>query len=101
MIKLKGTTIYPPAIYDVLDNAEYVGNYVVVVRTSDAGTDDVLVRISLRGNGNEEALVKDLKDRFRSRLRVAPNVEVLPFDVIQAINMPAQSRKPVKFIDQR
>ncbi|MGN1240789.1 MAG: phenylacetate--CoA ligase family protein [Paludibacteraceae bacterium] len=101
MIKLKGTTIYPPAIYDVLDNAEYVGNYVVVVRTSDAGTDDVLVRISLRGGGHEEALVKDLKDRFRSRLRVAPNVEVLPYDVIQAINMPAQSRKPVKFIDQR
>lgn len=101
MIKLKGTTIYPPAIYDVLDNTEQVGNYVVIVRTSDAGTDDVLVRISLRGVSDEIAFVKDLKDRFRSRLRVAPNVEVLPFDVIQAINMPANSRKPIKFIDQR
>lgn len=101
MIKLKGTTIYPPAINDVLDNTPFVGNYVVVVRHSDAGTDEVIVRVSLRDFiGNDEA-VKQLKDHFRSRLRVAPVVEVLPADVIQQINFPAKSRKPVKFIDER
>ena len=101
MIKLKGTTIYPPAINDVLDNTPFVGNYVVVVRTSEAGTDEVIVRISLRDNINVDDAVKILKDRFRSRLRVAPIVEVLPADVIQQINFPAKSRKPVKFIDER
>ena len=101
MIKLKGTTIYPPAINDVLDNTPFVGNYVVVVRHSEAGTDEVIVRASLRGSiGNDEA-VKQLKDHFRSRLRVAPIVEILPADVIQQINFPAKSRKPVKFIDER
>ena len=30
MIKLKGTTLYPPALNDVLDHAPYVENYVVV-----------------------------------------------------------------------
>ena len=101
MIKLKGTTIYPPAINDVLDNTPFVGNYVVVVRHSDAGTDEVIVRVSLRDFiGNDEA-IKQLKDHFRSRLRVAPVVEVLPADVIQQINFPAKSRKPVKFIDER
>ena len=101
MIKLKGTTIYPPAINDVLDNTPFVGNYVVVVRHSDAGTDEVIVRVSLRDSiGNDEA-VKQLKDHFRSRLRVAPVVEILPADVIQQINFPAKSRKPVKFIDER
>ncbi len=101
MIKLKGTTIYPPAINDVLDNTPFVGNYVVVVRHSEAGTDEVIVRVSLRGSiGNDEA-VKQLKDHFRSRLRVAPIVEILPADVIQQINFPAKSRKPVKFIDER
>ena len=101
MIKLKGTTIYPPAINDVLDNTPFVGNYVVVVRHSDAGTDEVIVRVSLRDFiGNDEA-IKQLKDHFRSRLRVAPIVEVLPADVIQQINFPAKSRKPVKFIDER
>ena len=102
MIKLKGTTIYPPAINDVLDNTLFVGNYVVVVRPSDAGTDEVIVRISLRDNSlPADEAVKQLKDHFRSRLRVAPIVEVLPADVIQQINFPAKSRKPIKFIDER
>ena len=102
MIKLKGTTIYPPAINDVLDNTPFVGNYVVVVRPSDTGTDEVIARISLRNTSLQpDEAIKQLKDHFRSRLRVAPEVEILPADVIQHINFPAQSRKPVKFIDER
>lgn len=101
MIKLKGTTIYPPAINDVLDNTDYVANYVVKVCNSDAGTDEVLVQVSTRSDLSDEFVIKDLKDKFRSRLRVAPQVEVLPFDTIQHINFPAKARKPVKFIDLR
>ena len=102
MIKLKGTTIYPPAINDVLDHTLFVSSYVVVVRPSDAGTDEVVVRISLSGNTiSEQEAVAHLKEHFRSRLRVAPIVEVLPAEVIQRINFPAKSRKPVKFIDER
>ena len=101
MIKLKGTTIYPPAINDVLDNTDYVANYVVKVCNSDAGTDEVIVQVSTRPDLSDEFAIKDLKDKFRSRLRVAPRVEVLPFDTIQHINFPAQARKPVKFIDLR
>ena len=104
MIKLKGTTLYPPAINDVLDNTEYVENYVVVVRLSNAGTDEVVVRIGLNGHSaaqTTDEVIKDLKDRFRARLRVAPLVEILPVDVIRQINHPAKSRKPIRFIDER
>ena len=100
MIKLKGTTLYPPAINDVLDNTPYIENYVVIVRDSDAGTDEVVVRIGVNEKAPEE-LVKDLKDRFRSRIRVTPIIEVLPVAEIQKINFPAKSRKPTKFIDER
>lgn len=100
MIKLKGTTLYPPAINDVLDNTDYVANYVIEVSTNDAGTDDVKVKIGLR-EGYSDVVVKELKDSFRSRLRVAPEVVVLPVDEIQRINYPAKSRKPIKFIDLR
>ncbi len=100
MIKLKGTTLYPPAVNDVLDNAEYVENYVVVVQDSEAGTDEVVVKVGLKDNAPDD-VVKDLKDRFRSRIRVAPEVEVLPREDIQKINFPAKTRKPVKFIDKR
>ena len=100
MIKLKGTTLYPPAVNDVLDNADYVENYVVIVHDSDAGTDEVVVKVGLKAVPDFD-VVKDLKDRFRSRIRVAPLVEVHPVEEIHQINFPAKSRKPVKFIDLR
>lgn len=101
MIKLKGTTIYPPALNDVLDNVEYVENYVVMVRSTAEGTDEVVVRVGLKRHIADDLVIKELKDRFRARLRVAPIIEVLPKDVIQRINFPAKSRKPVKFVDER
>ena len=100
MIKLKGTTLYPPAINDVLDNTDYVENYVIEVRQSEAGTDDVIVKIGLKHQPDFDA-VKVLKDSFRSRIRVAPQIEILPVEEIQKINYPAKSRKPIKFLDLR
>ena len=100
MIKLKGTTLYPPAINDVLDNTDYVENYVVIVRNSNAGTDDVLVKVGLKNDPGFD-VVKELKDSFRSRIRVAPEIEICDVEEIQKINYPPTGRKPVKFIDQR
>lgn len=100
MIKLKGTTLYPPAINDVLDNADFVENYVIYVQDSDSGTDEVIVKIGLK-HATAFDPVKNLKDRFRSRIRVAPIIEILPAEEIQKINFPAKSRKPIKFIDNR
>ena len=100
MIKLKGTTIYPPAINDVLDNTPYIVNYVVIVQNSFAGTDEVIVKIGVSSNQPFD-IIKDLKDRFRSRIRVAPIVEILsPEDINHIIN-PGNNRKPIKFIDLR
>lgn len=100
MIKLKGTTLYPPAIFDILDNTDFVENYVVYVDYNTAGTDEVTVRIGLKYKPNFDA-VKELKDRFRARIRVACEVEIAPAEEIQKINFPATSRKPIKFIDKR
>lgn len=109
MIKLKGTTLYPPAINDVLDNTDYVENYVIYVDTNDTGTDDVVVKIGLKESTHggvlcpykTENVVKELKDRFRSRIRVAPRIEIMPVEEIRRINFPEKSRKPIKFIDLR
>ena len=101
MIKLKGTTLYPPAINDVLDNTDYVDNYVVMVRNSGAGTDEVLVKVGMKYNVTEFNVVKELKDRFRSRIRVTPEIEICPVEEISVINNPPKGRKPVKFIDLR
>jgi phenylacetate-CoA ligase len=100
MIKYKGTTLYPPAIFDVLDNIPWLENYLIEVSDNECGTDDVLVKVGLRGQPGCDA-VKDIKDRFRARIRVAPEIEICPADKIRAITMPDISRKPIKFIDKR
>jgi len=100
MIKFKGTTLYPPSIFDVLDNISYIENYFIEVSDNECGTDEVLVKVGLRGNYDYD-IVKDLKDRFRARIRVAPEIEICPAGEIRKITMPDISRKPIKFFDKR
>ena len=99
MIKFKGTTLYPPALFDVLDNIPEITNYIVEVYTNDLGTDEVLVRIGC--NDHSDAFLKKVKDMFRSRVRVAPSVSFESIGYIAKLQMPPMSRKAVKFIDMR
>lgn len=100
MVKYKGTTLYPPAVFDVLDNTDYIENYVMRVSTGISGTDVVTVETGLKFTP-EFDVIKDLKDRFRARIRVAPDIVILPCEEIRKINFPQMSRKPVKFVDER
>ena len=99
MIKFKGTTIYPPALYDILDNIEFISNYIVEVFTNQLGTDEI--RIFVSENGPLEEREKDIKDHFRAKLRVAPQIEFLRHETLMKIQFPEYSRKPIKFIDKR
>jgi phenylacetate-CoA ligase len=99
MIKYKGTTLFPPALYDILDNIDYVSNYIVEAYTNQIGTDEILIHISGKGIGEEKE--KDIKDHFRAKLRVAPLITFSSETTIQKMQFPEISRKPVKFIDNR
>ncbi len=99
MIKYKGTTLFPPALYDILDNIAYVSDYIVEVYTNQIGTDEILIHISGKGIGEEKE--KDIKDHFRAKLRVAPLITFASESTIQKMQFPEISRKPVKFIDNR
>jgi len=99
MIKYKGTTLYPPALYDILDNMEFISNYVVEVYTNEIGTDEILIHVASRFQMEDKE--KDLKDHFRAKLRVAPLIRFESNETINKIQFPEMSRKPVKFIDNR
>ncbi len=99
MIKFKGTTIYPPVLFDILDNIPDVQNYVVEVFTNSLGTDQIQIRIG--SENRSEAFVKQIKDIFRSKIRVAPDIKFESAELISRIQMPPMSRKVVKFFDLR
>ena len=101
MIKLKGTTIYPPAINDVLNNIPQIANYYITVRDSAAGTDEVEVTVALRVGVDNGNIVKELQDHFRAKLRVAPLIKIDKPENVMKITNPQNSRKPIKFIDLR
>lgn len=100
MIKLKGTTLYPPAIFDILDNTDFVENYVVVVDYNSSGTDEVIVKVALRYPTDFDA-IKELKDRFRARIRVAPEISIVSAEENRKTMRIDTNRKPIKFIDRR
>lgn len=99
MIKFKGTTLYPPILFDILDNIPDVTNYVVEVYTNSLGTDQLQIKIGSVNRSDE--FVKHIKDIFRSKVRVAPDIVFESVEEISKIQMPAMSRKSIKFIDLR
>lgn len=99
MIKFKGTTIYPPILFDILDNIADVQNYIVEVFTNSLGTDQLQIRIG--SNNHSDAFVKQIKDIFRSKVRVAPDIKFESIELISKLQMPPMSRKVVKFFDLR
>lgn len=99
MIKYKGTSLYPPALYDILNNIDGVSNYVVEVYTNEIGTDDILIRVGCETVA--EHFEKDIKDHFRAKLRVAPQIKFESPEHINKLQFPEMSRKPVLFFDKR
>ncbi|HOO43036.1 MAG TPA: AMP-binding protein [Bacteroidales bacterium] len=103
MIKFKGTTLYPPSLFDVLEDIPYISCYQVILSSNALGTDDVHVKISLKA-GHPEIPVdicKGVKDKFRAKVRVAPEVEVVPDPELKADVYNEKMRKAVKLIDHR
>lgn len=99
MIKYKGTTLYPPALFDILDNIPKVQNYIVEVFTNSIGTDQIQIKVG--SNDHSDEFVKQIKDVFRSKVRVAPDIVFEPSELIAKLQMPPMSRKVLKFIDKR
>ena len=99
MIKYKGTTLYPASLYDVLDDFDDVQDYFIEVFTNPLGTDDI--QISILASADSSAFIKKIKDHFRSRLRVAPQIKLVNEKVMKATKYPESSRKPLVFFDLR
>ena len=99
MIKYKGTTIYPPAIFDILNNIPFIKEYVVEVFTNELVLDEIRLHINTSLHVDECEI--KMKTILQSRLRVMPLLQFHPATAIQQMQFPANSRKQVKFMDNR
>ncbi len=98
MIKYHGTTLYPQAIYTVLDNIPQVSEYYLSVSSSFDLSDELKVFISLR---DDSCSADKIMDKLQSYLRVRPEVIIFPDAEIKKQVCPDNSRKSIRFIDRR
>lgn len=99
MIKYKGTTIYPPAMHNVLNDFAEVETYIIELSHNSIGTDEILIKIATLEA--TEDLLQNIKDHFRAKLRVRPKIEFCAKKEIQRLQFPKMSRKPMMVIDLR
>ncbi|MCB6098304.1 phenylacetate--CoA ligase [Flavobacterium psychrophilum] len=99
MIKYKGTTLYPPAMNDVLTHFENIENHIIEISTNDLGTDEILIKIAVKNKS--EVFLQELKDHFRAKLRVTPKIEFTTKEILSPLVFNPMSRKPITFFDKR
>ncbi len=99
MIKFKGTTLYPPALFDLLNEREEILDFVIEVYSNEIGLDQVLLYL-LPAEQSEECDHR-IRAYLQARLRVSPHIKYLNAEEIQKKQFKEASRKPIKFIDRR
>ena len=99
MIKYKGTTLYPPALFDLLTEMEEIKEFVAEIYSNEIGMDEVMLHL-LPIHHNEESDRK-IRAYLQARLRVSPHITYVSAEEMQKMQFPESGRKAVKFIDRR
>ncbi len=99
MIKYKGTTLYPPAMHDAVAHFKEVKLHLIEITSNEIGTDEICIR--LFSTDRSEEFSSKLKDYFRAKLRVTPQITFEEETVLQKTIFDPLSRKPITFIDKR
>ena len=99
MIKYKGTTLYPPAMMDLLNHFNGIECHIIELSTNDIGTDEILVRIAAKEP--TDSFMETIKTHFRDKLRVTPKLEFVEKEILLPLIHNPKSRKPIYIFDKR
>lgn len=98
MIKLKGTTIFPQSIEEVLRSFDEVENYVIELSTSTLNTDQIQLYIC---DTISDGLLKKILFQFSNEIRVSPEILRIPKKTLLSMLFPEGTRKANKIMDNR
>ncbi len=100
MLKVKGTTIYPAAIFDALHQFLDCNNYVVEVTSNALGQDEVRLYLLLP-EADQNGFKTSLSEYLRGKLKIVPEMVFITAEALKAMQFPEMSRKQIKFVDKR
>jgi len=98
-LKVKGTTLFPSTLKEVLDAEPGVTSYVVLARREKALCDTIEIRLDCAGSS--EQICHALRERFQAKAKVVPQLTLATAAEIQALQQPEGGRKRCYFVDLR
>lgn len=101
LLKVKGTTIYPQAVFNVLNSFREVAAYVLEAFSSEVATDELRISLALHAGSDEADTLERIRQALRSGLRVLPGLQVQPLQRVLDLQNAENKRKPSVFIDRR
>ncbi len=96
MIKFKGTTIYPKAIYDTLEEFNDISCYKILIEKNELDNDDLF--ILLEDKLIDLPILHQIKERCREKLRVLPTFHFVDANKLRAMVYKKHMRKPEKIV---
>ncbi|MBO2545151.1 AMP-binding protein [Salegentibacter sp. BDJ18] len=96
MIKLKGTTLYPQQIINLLTAFQPLKIFVIEASLNENQTDEILIRIP-----NDFTETSKLQEHLQAGLKVKVALEKTSVEKIEKMKFPKESRKPKLFHDYR
>jgi phenylacetate-CoA ligase len=98
MMKIRGTTLYPQAVYSALEEIGGISEYYMMVTSESNLSDDLTIYVAV----NDAVYTADMiQDKLQARLRVKPTVAIADERAIREQVYTPKSRKPIRFIDKR
>jgi len=98
MLKIRGTTVYPPAIALVLQGMQGVSGYYIEAESEFALSDRIRVVV---GSADPSLDASQVVERIAAAIRVRPEVVIVPPEEVLRVTLREDKRKPVVFFDRR
>ena len=98
LMKIRGTSVYPQAVFNALDELAGVGDYYLELRTNAERSEELVVHLA------ETARLPSLEmiaEHLQAWIRVTPIISVDPEDKVRHHLYSPESRKPVRVVDRR
>lgn len=98
MMKVRGTTLYPQAVFAALDEISGLGEYYLEILGNDNLSDELVIHLGARPG---QPAPDWIRERLQACLRVTPVIVIDPEDKVRQHLYSPESRKPVRVWDRR
>lgn len=97
MLKLKGTSIYPNAVTDLLERAPEVRSFILEAMSDEHGLDQLCITLVMNDGTDQAKFEEDMAEK----LRVRPTFKIGTNEDINRRKFDENARKPKIFFDLR